>query len=219
MSIPDVLLILAAAVAGYSCGAIPFACLVARRHGVDILREGSGNPGATNVRRVIGKRAGNTVFALDFLKGLLATGWPMALVAGEHAAVFAAIAGLAGAVAGHSYSVFIGFRGGKGVATTMGGLIAILPLAVLAGILVWLAVFKAFRYVSLASLCFAASLPVTVALSAPEPRGLLLVFSIAVAALIFYRHRTNIRQLLEGSEHRFQGGGEESNREREHGDG
>ncbi len=195
--------VLCSVVIGYVCGAIPFAWLIARHYGVDILKVGSGNPGATNVRRTVGKGAGNAVFVLDFLKGLVAAGWPLMLVNDENSAVYAAIGGLAGAVAGHSYSVFLHFRGGKGVATSMGGLAAILFPAVVIGIGIWLITYYSFRYVSLASLLFAFSLPVSVGLIAPEPRVPLFVFSVVIAALIFYRHRSNIKQLLDGSEHQF----------------
>ncbi len=195
--------VLCAVLIGYAFGAIPFAWLIARRYGVNILKVGSGNPGATNVRRTVGKGPGNAVFVLDFLKGLAAAGWPGFVVDDEHTVVYAAIGGLAGAVAGHSYSVFLRFRGGKGVATTMGGLVAIFPQALLAGIGVWVIVYYVSRYVSLASLLFALSLPAAVAFLAPEPRTPLLVFSVVIALLIFYRHRSNIKQLLDGSEHRF----------------
>lgn len=200
---PSLAWVLCAVLIGYAFGAIPFAWLIARHYGVDILKVGSGNPGATNVRRAVGKWPGNAVFVLDFLKGLVAAGWPGFVVDDENTVVYAAIGGLAGAVAGHSYSVFLRFRGGKGVATTMGGLVAILPQALLAGIGVWVIVYYVSRYVSLASLLFALSLPAAVALLAPEPRTPLLVFSVVIALLIFYRHRGNIKQLLEGSEHRF----------------
>lgn len=200
---PSLAWVLCAVLIGYAFGAIPFAWLIARHYGVDILKVGSGNPGATNVRRAVGKGPGNAVFVLDFLKGLVAAGWPGFVVNDENTVVYAAIGGLAGAVAGHSYSAFLRFRGGKGVATTMGGLAAILPQAVLAGVGVWVIVYYASRYVSLASLLFALSLPVSVAFLAPEPRTPLLAFSVVIALLIFYRHRGNIKQLLEGSENRF----------------
>ena len=215
---PSLAWVLCAVLIGYAFGAIPFAWLIARHYGVDILKAGSGNPGATNVRRTVGKWPGNAVFVLDFLKGLVAAGWPAFMVDDENTVVYAAIGGLAGAVAGHSYSVFLRFRGGKGVATTMGGLAAILPQAVLAGVGVWVLVYYVFRYVSLASLLFALSLPAAVAFLAPEPRTPLLAFSVVIAALIFYRHCGNIKQLLEGSEHRFgreaSGGAFESDQEK-----
>ncbi len=191
----------AAAVAGYFVGAIPFGYLVARAHGVDILKHGSGNPGATNVKRVVGKRAGNFVFLLDFLKGTLAAGWPLIAALPEQAALAGAIAGLVAAILGHSYSIFLRGKGGKGVATTMGGLIVIMPVAVAIGIGVWMVTFFTTRFVSLASILFAASLPVSTWFLLQSP--LLTGLGIALAVLITFRHRANIQRLLNGTENRF----------------
>ncbi len=190
-----------ATVVGYLAGAIPFGYLVARAHGVDILKEGSGNPGATNVKRVVGKKAGNMVFALDFLKGVFASGWVFLLpVEGERLLV-AAILGLCAAILGHSFSVFLKGKGGKGVATTMGGLAVIMPWVVLIGVAVWVVTFYASRYVSLASILFAWSLPAgNLALGAAP---LLVWISLALAVLITFRHRSNIERLLKGTENRF----------------
>ncbi len=216
---PDILWILVAGAAGYVCGSLPFAYWVARRYGVDILAVGSGNPGATNVRRAVGKRAGNAVFVLDFLKGTVAVLGPLLAIPNEETAALAAIVALAAAIAGHSYSVFLRFRGGKGVATTMGGLAAIVPWAVLIGLAVWVAAYYSFRYVSLASLLFALSLPVSVGILEPQPSPHLFYFSLAVAILIFYRHRSNIGNLLKGTEHRFTPGAGEADREDEESNG
>lgn len=187
-------------IAGYLIGSISFAVIIARRQGVDILSAGSGNPGATNVKRVLGAKWGNTVFALDALKGLLAAGWPMLFLAGGSPQL--AILGLLGALAGHSYSLFLKFRGGKGVATTMGGLLAIMPGALLVGLLVWLAIFYASRVVALASILFALSLPISAAwLYQPgDPRFFL---GCALCMLIIVRHRSNISRLLQGKENSF----------------
>jgi acyl phosphate:glycerol-3-phosphate acyltransferase len=200
--------ILAAAVLGYVLGSVSFAVLIARSRGVDILKEGSGNPGATNVKRVLGAKAGNTVFVLDFLKGLVAAGWPMLavglnLLAADAAVVsWMGIAGLAGAIVGHSCSMFLRFRGGKGVATTIGGLMALMPLVMLGGIVVWLAVFYMFRYVSLASLVMGVVLvPLAWGFQRPgEQIGLCAV----LAVVIFVRHLPNIKRLLDGTEHKFE---------------
>ncbi|GHB92269.1 glycerol-3-phosphate 1-O-acyltransferase PlsY [Cerasicoccus arenae] len=185
---------------GYLLGAIPFAVIIARRHGVDILKAGSGNPGATNVKRVLGKTAGNACFALDVLKGFIATILPRLLIADESALAFA-ILGLVGAILGHSFSVFIGFKGGKGVAVTMGGLLALAPLVLLCGLLIWVATFYTSRYVSLASIVFGVSLPL-IALMTGSP-GLLIGFLVLLAALIVLRHRSNIQRLIAGTENRF----------------
>lgn len=199
MTLP-IAIVLAAGL-GYLLGAVPIGYLVARAHGVDILKVGSGNPGATNVKRVVGKRAGNLVFLLDFLKGALATGWPLLLLLEGNRDLIAAIAGLCAAILGHSFSVFLKGRGGKGVATTMGGLLVLMPLVVVIGLLVWLAAFFSSRYVSLASILFALSLPLSNYLVGNPP--ILTYLSLALAALIIVRHRSNIQRLLNGSENRF----------------
>ncbi|MEO0797222.1 MAG: glycerol-3-phosphate 1-O-acyltransferase PlsY [Verrucomicrobiota bacterium] len=185
---------------GYVLGAIPFAVIIAKRHGVDILKEGSGNPGATNVKRVLGKTAGNLCFVLDLLKGFVATLIPKLLLDGD-AALSIAILGLVGAILGHSYSIFIGFKGGKGVAVTMGGLLALAPFVLLGGLLVWVATFYTSRYVSLASIVFGISLPL-LALMAGSPT-VLTSFLALLAVLIAYKHKSNIQRLLSGTENRF----------------
>lgn len=197
---------------GYLLGSLPFGVWVARAHGVDIFKVGSGNPGATNVKRSVGKGAGNLVFALDFLKGVVATAWPAvpflfalfdtAGLAGAVARQQMAIAGMVGAIIGHSASCFIGFRGGKGVATSLGGLIALSWPVALLGVVVWLAVFYALRYVSLASMVLAASLPLWAWLL--NQGSLLVGFFGLLAVFIVWRHRSNIQRLIAGTESRFE---------------
>jgi len=185
---------------GYLLGAISFAVIVSQRQGVDIFKEGSGNPGATNVKRVLGAKWGNLVFALDALKGLVAAGWPL-LVFEDFALRFAVI-GLISAILGHSFSVFLKFRGGKGVATTMGGLLAIMPISLLIGLLVWALAFFTTKMVALASILFAFSLPVSAynLYGAGDPRFTL---SMMLCILIFFRHRSNLQRMLQGKENRF----------------
>lgn len=185
---------------GYLLGAISFAVIVSRRQGVDIFKQGSGNPGATNVKRVLGQKWGNLVFVLDALKGLLAAGWPLLLF--DDFALRFAVIGLISAILGHSFSVFLKFRGGKGVATTMGGLLAIMPLSLLIGLLVWLLSFYTTKIVALASILFAFSLPVSALnlYGAGDPRFTL---SIMLSILIFFRHRSNLQRILQGKENRF----------------
>jgi len=185
-------------VAGYLLGSISFAVLVARSRGVDIFKEGSGNPGATNVKRTLGAKLGNTVFALDALKGFLAAGWPLWVFGDLRLGVI----GLVAAIIGHSFSVFLKFRGGKGVATTMGGLLALMPVVLLVGLLVWLAVFYTSKVVALASILFAVSLPVSAGLlhGPRDPRFLL---GLLLGLLIVLRHRSNIARLLQGKENSF----------------
>jgi glycerol-3-phosphate acyltransferase PlsY len=134
---------------GYLVGSLSFAILVARARGVDIRSVGSGNPGATNVKRALGRGAGNLVFILDFLKGFLPALWPMLVFANGSGLL--SILGLTGTILGHSFPVYYGFKGGKGVATTMGGLFAVMPVVMLIGVLAWLAVFYTVRLVSVAA--------------------------------------------------------------------
>lgn len=211
----------AVAAGGYLFGAIPFGFLVARARGVNIFEVGSRSPGATNVRRVLGKGPGNAVFALDALKGGVAAGLPLAMallrggpraLAGDaepwsvaSAMGFGGILGylgLAFALAGHSYSCFTRFRGGKGVATAAGGLLVLMPLSVAVAGAVWVIVFYASRFVSLASILAASSLPLVAALL---HRGTVAVVVTALIALfVVVRHRSNIARLLSGTENRFE---------------
>jgi len=199
---PSPLLAIAAVAAGYLLGALPFGHWVSRARGVDIFSVGSGNPGATNVKRCVGKAWGNLVFALDVLKGFAAASWALWLPGGEEAALLLGGLGLGAAVLGHAFSVFTRFRGGKGVATLLGGVAALMPLAAAAGVAVWLAVFCATGYVSLASLCLAVSLPAT---NWATGRNLwLTLFSLLLAVVVVVRHRSNIARLRRGEEHRFE---------------
>jgi glycerol-3-phosphate acyltransferase PlsY len=174
--------------------------------GLDIRTVGSGNIGATNVFRVIGKSAGITVFVLDFLKGFVPVmAAQRAVTQGvlpEWSLVFLALA----AILGHNYTFWLGFRGGKGIATSAGAIVALLPVAVGIATVVWIVLMLLTRYVAVASLGAAITIPVVVV--AIGMRGdvinlPLLGFSILVMILAFVRHRTNIVRLMEGSEHRF----------------
>lgn len=194
----SVFLIILVSLAGYLLGAVSFAVIVAKSRGVNIFCAGSGNPGATNVKRLLGAKWGNLVFALDALKGFVAAAWPLFFLG----SIQLAILGLIAAILGHSFSVFLKFRGGKGVATTMGGLLAIMPLVLLAGLLVWLVCFYTTKVVAMASILFAISLPVSAYfVSGPsDPRFAL---ALLLAVLIVVRHRSNIARLLQGKESSF----------------
>ncbi|MDQ8185058.1 glycerol-3-phosphate 1-O-acyltransferase PlsY [Pelagicoccus sp. SDUM812002] len=194
----DLIVALSAAGAGYLIGSLPFGYLVAKANGVDIFSVGSKNPGATNVKRCVGKKAGNIVFMLDAVKGFTATAWPI-LLAGE--SFHYGLVGLVFAVLGHSFSLFTKFRGGKGVATMLGGVVALMYVAALVGVLVWLVVFYASRYVSLASICLAISLPIT-NLVIGSPATLTWV-SLALGLLVVVRHKDNIVRLIRGEENKF----------------
>ncbi len=198
---------LLAAAGGYLMGAIPFAVVIARAHGVDIFTVGSGNPGASNVLRALGKGPGYLCFILDAFKGVAAAflGFGLALfgdlahASGGHSmGRMLAVTCLFSAIVGHSFSVFLGFRGGKGVATTIGGLFVIVPWVMLVGIGLWLAVFFSTRYVSLASITLGVSLPFT-AVAFKYPMWIS-VLCLVLAAMIVLRHRSNIQRLCAGTE-------------------
>ena len=178
--------------------------IIARFCGVDIFKVGSGNPGATNVKRSCGKTAGNLCFILDASKGFAATAFPLyahffGIEFSEPQAL--AYVGLVAAIVGHSFSVFIKFRGGKGVAVTIGGLLAIMWAAILIALVLWVVVFYSTRYVSLASIAMALALPVAAAFL--YPTGVHTYIAIAIAAVIVVRHRSNIVRLIKGTENRF----------------
>jgi glycerol-3-phosphate acyltransferase PlsY len=192
------------ALGAFLLGSIPTGYLVARAKGVDIRKHGSGNIGATNVFRTLGKPLGIFVFLVDALKGFAAVWLGSHYGAGsEWAGIIAAVT----AIAGHNYTPWLGFKGGKGIATSAGVLLALMPWAVLAIAVVWVLVFKISRYVSLASICAAAALPVAVGLLwfvGCGGNGPLLAFSLAISALAIWRHRTNIQRLRAGTESRFE---------------
>jgi len=197
----------------YLVGSVSFAAIVARAKGVDLRRAGSGNVGATNVARTLGKKWGCVVFLLDMLKGLAPTALAGALIvrnAPPTAAQQAAWLSVALAViAGHVFSLFLGFRGGKGVATALGVVLGIYPYFTWAGLAafgVWVAVLLISRYVSLASIAAAlAFAPLLAAFNLGHLAQLwpLMIFAAAVIALILVRHRANIRRLRAGTENRF----------------
>lgn len=189
------------AFAGYLLGALPFGYLVAKAHGVDIFKVGSGNPGATNVKRVLGPKAGNTVFALDALKGAVASGWPL-LLDTPHTTVLALI-GVVAAVIGHSFSAFTRFKGGKGVATAAGGLVVLMPLGCVTAGVVWVVTFFVTRYVSLGSILAAVAVIVTSWLPWFGYHVAVATIATVLAAFVIIRHHSNIRRLLNGTETKF----------------
>lgn len=201
------------AMAGYLCGSIPFGYLIGRFNGIDIRRHGSGNIGATNVTRVLGKGWGRACFIGDFLKGflpvLLTRLWLRHCGAEEQGLEWGTVLAAAGSVCGHMWPCWLNFSGGKGVATSVGALLALAPVPLVASVAVWLVVFAVSRYVSLASICAAAMAPVNALLCnvAGEPwcrtSGPILGLLAAMAILIIVRHRGNIERLRQGTEQRF----------------
>ncbi len=215
-------------------GSIPFGLIIAKAKGINIRDHGSGNIGATNVLRVIGKKYGITCLLLDALKGFipvmlavnliqiagrenqlhLAALDPFALILpaaqqfkGQFVHVLTALA----AVLGHNYSPWVGFKGGKGIATSAGVLLALMPAGIGLLVVVWLIAFGISRYVSLASIIAAAALPlITIYGSWFHGRIAdgtwnkpLFFFSLVIAILAIWKHQSNIQRLLAGTEHRF----------------
>ena len=190
-----------AGAAGYLLGSLPFGFLVARSRGVDIFSVGSRSPGATNVRRALGAGPGNAVLCLDILKGAVAAGWPLLPALGAHSRLCGYI-GLAAALLGHSFSCFTRFRGGKGVATAAGGLVVLMPWVAVSSAAFWAVLFLVFRYVSVASIFAAASLP---AFAYAFREGAVGVgVSALIAVFVVFRHRANISRLIAGTEKRFE---------------
>lgn len=187
--------------ASYLVGAIPTSYLVSRAvAGIDLRQHGSKNLGATNLYRVLGWKYAVPVGLFDALKGVI----PVLVFAPRASAseLFALACGLA-AVVGHVFSVFVRFKGGKGVATAAGVIIALHPLALAGCAAMWALVTFASGYVSLGSIMAAAVLPVLVALTDPETPTLIIAIDAALAMAIIWLHRANIRRLLNGTEHRF----------------
>ncbi|HEY7410238.1 MAG TPA: glycerol-3-phosphate 1-O-acyltransferase PlsY [Vicinamibacteria bacterium] len=193
---PPALLHAAVAAAAYLVGSIPFSYLVARRRGVDVRAVGSGNVGATNVMRSVGTGAGALAFFLDFAKGAAASLLALAVAGQGVAAALAAVM----AVIGHMYPVWLGFRGGKGVATGAGAFLPLLPWATAAGLVAFAVVLALTRYASLGSIAGATVLAVTAFLmggAQPVARA-----AAGMALLIVWKHRANIQRIAQGTESR-----------------
>ena len=197
------------ALTGYLIGSIPVGYLAGRFAGIDIRTVGSGNIGATNVGRVLGKRYGYPVFFADFFKGfgavtLAAYAGPQ-LAPGYSSELLQIVAGIF-CVLGNTFPVWLKFRGGKGVATSAGLFFGLAPLAILIVFVIWVATYKITRYVSIASITAAVALPVTIFILMrwlQSPGTLVFYLSVVLAAVVVLRHRSNISRLLQGTEERF----------------
>ncbi len=206
------------AVAAYLLGSIPTGFLVGRARGIDIRTVGSGNMGASNVFRTLGKTAGVIVLVVDSLKGYAACAFLPPLIFNwlaphfsglfvyfqnepvELQTRFYVVAGIF-AVLGHNFTCWLKFKGGKGIATSAGVFIALAPLAAGVALVSWVIVFAVSRYASVASIAAATALPATVWLT---PNSLLLrIVTTALGLLAIYKHRSNIKRLLNGTEQRF----------------
>jgi glycerol-3-phosphate acyltransferase PlsY len=193
----------------FALGSIPTALWWGKARGIDLRQVGSGNLGATNVYRALGPRAGLIVLAIDMLKGAAAVlvapwlpggeamrGWPVAVAA----------------ILGHALSPLAGFRGGKGVATGAGSMLAIAPAATIIAVLVFVLTVTITRYVSLGSILAALTLPLAARFLSPQVPGLMWG-ALVLAVIVIARHRQNIARLIRGTENRFsvapsrQGGG------------
>ena len=192
-------------IAAYLLGSIASAIIVGRLLGAgDPRTTGSRNPGATNMLRIGGKKAGALTLVGDMLKGLLAVLLARAIGAGADVQALAAGA----AFLGHLFPVFFGFRGGKGVATALGALLGLQWQVGLLVIATWLAMAALFRYSSLAALIAAAAAPFYMAWLRPEPA--FIIASVVMGVLLYWRHRSNIRKLLAGTEGRIHLGSKRS---------
>ncbi|MFO7821993.1 MAG: glycerol-3-phosphate 1-O-acyltransferase PlsY [Lentisphaeria bacterium] len=198
--INSVLALIGVLLVSYVVGSIPFGLIIGKLNGVDIRKRGSGNVGSTNITRTIGRDWGMACFALDFCKGLAPVILARNAVSGM--GTMPAILAAAAAIAGHIWPIFLNFKGGKGVSTSLGALIALAPFHVIICATAWYLVFRLTRYVSVASIVAALVLPLASLILATQVETIILL--IVVAALIIFRHRSNIVRLLEGTENRFE---------------
>ncbi|WP_223924021.1 glycerol-3-phosphate 1-O-acyltransferase PlsY [Geobacter sp. AOG2] len=196
MASPEIILAVACG-AAYLLGSIPTGLLLGKLYGIDVRQEGSGNIGATNLYRTVGRKVGVLTLIGDCLKGLAPV-----LVAHYFAPAtdLAAWVGLA-AFCGHVFSVFLRFKGGKGVATALGVFLALSPLAVAIALAVFLVLVLKWRYVSLGSVAAAAVMPLAVYVL--HGSRAMLVVTALVAVIVIMRHRANIRRLVDGTENKF----------------
>lgn len=206
------ILYLLSGITAYLLGSIPFGFLIAKTKGIDIRTVGSGNIGATNVFRSISKKLGVVTFALDFLKGccgakllpLIAGTIAPSLLDGLAADILPVFCG-AMTIVGHNWTCFLGFKGGKGIATSAGMLLGLSPLGVSIALAVWFLVFATSRYVSVASICAALTMGVIVWPLHLKTHGIWFPAVLtALALLAIWKHRSNIARLRAGTESRFE---------------
>ena len=189
---------------GYLIGAIPFGVIVSKlARGIDVREHGSGSMGMTNVMRTVGKRAGAAVFIADVLKGAgaVALAWPI-IGSTSDTFVWGCAAGGVAAVIGHSWPIYVGFRGGRGIATGFGALLVICWPVALISLAVFAIVVSICRYVSLGSILAATTMLLSMTpfvVYDKEPVASI-VFASVVAAIVIFRHRGNIRRLSSGTE-------------------
>lgn len=190
------------ALGAYLLGSIPSAVWIGKRfHGIDVREHGSGNAGATNTFRVLGKKSGIAVLSLDVIKGFAATQLVHFIpeVSPENLLNFRLLLGVF-AVTGHIFPVFAGFRGGKGIATLLGMVIGVQPLLALTCVLLFLTVLIFTKYVSLGSMVATLAFPIMARFVFKEESPWLMAFGIAATLLVFLTHKKNILRLINGSE-------------------
>jgi acyl phosphate:glycerol-3-phosphate acyltransferase len=199
------------ALLAYLLGSIPTGFLVGKSRGLDIRAVGSGNIGATNVFRILGVRAGTFVLLIDALKGWVAVGLMAPLLISffngttpsDNMRESAEIVAAACAVVGHNYTCWLNFKGGKGIATSAGVLLALVSLPLIIILSVWVIVFALSRYVSLASILAAFTLPFATWITGHSLT--LIIVTAALTVMAIYKHKANIRRLIDGTENRFRG--------------
>ena len=195
-------------IAGYILGSLPFSFWLGKFRGVDLRRVGSGNVGATNLARTVGTEWGLIAFVLDLGKGLIAVilaGYICNLLktSGTSLSILKIIGGIS-SIIGHNWSMWIRFKGGKGVATSAGVFLGLAPVSLLLAMAVWLVVLVLFRYVSLASIIASISLPLWMWSGiGGKPALPIIIFSCIVSILLIIRHRSNIKRLIQGRESKF----------------
>ena len=187
-------------VASYFLGSIPTGFVWGKARGIDIRKVGSGNIGATNVMRALGKIPGITVLLIDALKGFVPVYFAPACFPEADKTILQIVCCVA-VVAGHNWTCWLKFKGGKGLATSAGALLAMLTLPLLCVVGVWAVVFAAWRYVSLASIIGAATVPVFTWWFTHDRT--FIIFTVILSALAIYKHKTNIQRLLAGTENRI----------------
>jgi acyl phosphate:glycerol-3-phosphate acyltransferase len=205
--------ILAALIIPYAVGSIPTGYLIVKyKKNIDIRTVGSGNIGATNVKRVLGMKWFLVVLFLDALKGYLPV-LILTLIFGAKYPVVPIIAG-ASAVIGHTFTMFLNFKGGKGVATALGVFLALAPASVMTDLLIFVIVLSLFRYISLGSILCAFLLPVFIFIYGESGfLSLVLLLGVMLASFVIYKHKDNINRLIEGTENKFEFGKSEDRKE------
>ena len=197
----------------YLFGAVPWGFIIGKIKGIDIRKNGSGNIGATNITRTLGKPWGIFCFVLDFLKGLIPVLCTKTFIASmlnipNNLLGITIIIVVLTTIMGHIFPIYLKFKGGKGVATGTGALIAITPFAIICGLIIWVIIFKISRYVSIASIIAAISVAVlTIFFSAMGFYRVpisLQYFVVLLAIFAIYKHTSNIKRLLNGTENRFE---------------